>query len=163
MRVSILVASKSQYFSTSDDVIVRGCGLSVTQFLRGIRSSPVASVSIDEFIFGLKEFIDTVRLEQAVLNDCQTLISSFALNMTIFTKFEELCKKVALRDRTIVRVLAEPMKRAAWLVFILGKILIHNRRGDLVDFAYLMAASIHIVVIHAPIHDVSCALEEEYG
>ena len=110
MRTAILVASKSQFFQTIDNVMIRGSGLSVTQFLRGspviryvfppaIPNSLTPSNSIDDFIYNLKTFIDSVRLDQSVITDCKYIIREFALSSTIFSKFEEYWNRLGIRDK----------------------------------------------------------------
>ncbi len=145
MRNAILVASKSQYFSTTDNVVVRGSGLAVTQFLRG-----TPAIGINEFIHGLKDFIETVKIDQAVKIDCISLLNDFALDMTLFSKFEEIWEKLAVKDKTISTDLADKLKKITWIIFILGKVRILNRKNDLVDSAYLLAAAIHVVAVHSP-------------
>ena len=47
----------------------------------------------------MKDFINHVRLDSAVINDCNYIIREFALSSTIFTKFEEVWNKLGIRDR----------------------------------------------------------------
>ena len=55
----------------------------MTQFLRG-----TPAVSIEDFIYRLKDVVNTVKIEQAVMNDCTTLMTDFARDTTLFEKFE---------------------------------------------------------------------------
>ena len=98
--------------------MIRGSGLSVTQFLRG--SPPITYAldfylllskyqflvlildnlyRIDEFIYHMRDFVDTVKLDQAVVTDCQYIIREFALSFTVFTKFEEIWNKLGIKDK----------------------------------------------------------------
>ncbi len=54
---------------------------------------------IDEFVFNLREFVRVVKVEPPVHNDCTNIINSFAMALTLFTKFEEMWEKVGFRDR----------------------------------------------------------------
>jgi hypothetical protein len=47
----------------------------------------------------MKDFIDTVKLDQAVITDCAYIIREFALSLTVFTKFEEIWGKLGIKDR----------------------------------------------------------------
>jgi len=58
-----------------------------------------ADYSIDEFIYNLRDFIDTVKLDISVITDCNYIINEFALSYTVFTKFEEIWNKLGIRDR----------------------------------------------------------------
>jgi hypothetical protein len=55
--------------------------------------------SIDELIYNLKDFIETVKLDPAVITDCTYIIREFALSITIFTKFEEIWAKLGIKDK----------------------------------------------------------------
>ena len=57
--------------------------------------------SIDDFIYNLRDFVHNVRVDAGVLTDCTTVINSFALSMTIFTKFEDLWKLIGFKDRYV--------------------------------------------------------------
>ncbi|MFS8159829.1 MAG: hypothetical protein ACMG6E_06395 [Candidatus Roizmanbacteria bacterium] len=47
----------------------------------------------------MKDFIDTVKLDPAVITDCTYIIREFALSITIFTKFEEIWAKLGIKDK----------------------------------------------------------------
>ena len=54
---------------------------------------------IDEFIYNLRDFRDTVKLDQAVVTDCSYIIREFALSLTLFNKFEEIWNKLGIKDK----------------------------------------------------------------
>lgn len=78
-------------------------------------------IRIEEFIFYLKLFIDTVRLDQVVIDDCKTLIDDFQLSLSLFNKFNELWKNINFKDRFLNKDLEVKMKNFAWLIFITSK------------------------------------------
>ena len=51
---------------------------------------------------------------------------------------------------SIERECEEYLKKTAWLIFIIAKVRILQRRGDIFEFAYMIAATIHIVVMNSP-------------
>jgi len=55
--------------------------------------------SVDEFIYYLKEFTQTVKIDPSVQTDCMTLINHFILALTIFNKFEEIWGLLGVKDR----------------------------------------------------------------
>ena len=70
--------------------------------------------------------------------------------MTIFAKFEDLWTKVSVKDSSLMKDVADKLKKITWAIFILSKFRILNRKGSPLDFAYLVAAAIHVVIVHAP-------------
>ena len=69
----------------------------------------------------MKLFIDTVRLDQVVIDDCKTLIDDFQLSLSLFNKFNELWKNINFKDRFLNKDLEVKMKNFAWLIFITSK------------------------------------------
>jgi hypothetical protein len=55
--------------------------------------------SIDEFVYNLRDFIDTVQLDHAVVTECTYIVKEFALSTTIYGKFEEIWTKLGIKDR----------------------------------------------------------------
>lgn len=102
-----------------------------------------------------------VQLESAVITDCDTIIRDFALSLTIFTKFEEIWKKIGINDKSLNKACTDKLKKTAWLIFIIAKVRILQRRGDLVDFAYLLVSVIYFVMLLAP-DEVVCDVLEKF-
>mmetsp|Transcript_556 Transcript_556/g.603 ORF Transcript_556/g.603 Transcript_556/m.603 type:complete len:133 (+) Transcript_556:323-721(+) len=89
-------------------------------------------------------------MDPEIITACNDLIRKFALSLTIFTKFEDLWSKLGIQDRTLNTDCSEKIKKICWLVFIIGKVRILQRRGDIVEFVYLLAATVYIVNIYLP-------------
>jgi len=47
----------------------------------------------------LKALLEQVRLDRVVISECQILIKDFGLAMTVFAKFEEVWKKLGIKDK----------------------------------------------------------------
>ena len=52
-------------------------------------------------------------------DECKTLIDDFSLALTLFTKFDELWKKIGIRNRE--KDCEGRIKQVAWLIFITAK------------------------------------------
>jgi len=144
MRCSILAASKMQVYPTVSGTTSQfyGCGLSISQFLRG---SP--SLKIDHFFKNLKHFMDYVELPKEVQNSLQGMINHFAFIVTMFTKYEEILSKVV----TIIpgkNEEFENIKTLGWIIFILGRVNILHKRNEIVESACLLIAVLTFVLGH---------------
>lgn len=77
--------------------------------------------SIQEFVYSLKQFIEHVRLDPVVVEDCKNLIDDFSLALTLFNKFDEVWKKIQIKDRYLNKDCEGKIKNLAWLIFITAK------------------------------------------
>ena len=107
----------------------------------------------------MKDFIDTVKIDSSVITDCTYILREFALSTTIFAKFEELWTKIGIKDKSLNKDCSEKLKKLGWLIFIIAKVRILQRRGDIVEFAYMIVAVLHILIMNAP-QEVTCDLIE---
>ena len=69
----------------------------------------------------LKSFIEQVKLDKVVVSECQILIKNFGLAMTVFTKFEEIWKKIGIKDKSLNKDCALKIRNLAWIMFIIAK------------------------------------------
>jgi hypothetical protein len=58
----------------------------------------VLTLSLDEFVYNLRQFIDKVKTEDVVFNDIKSLTQNFAVSQTIFAKFTEIWKQLDIKD-----------------------------------------------------------------
>jgi hypothetical protein len=49
---------------------------------------------VDEFIHGLKDFIELITLDAQAKSECKIVIEDFALALAVNHKFEEIWKKI---------------------------------------------------------------------
>ncbi len=151
MRCSILAASKMQVYPTvTEGTSFRGCGLPVTQFLRGTPSftySPLDSLgSIDFFFQSLKHFIEYVHLPTEVQHGLQSMINHFAFILTMFTKYEEVVTRTGVASKLDD---SENLKTLGWLVFILARVHVLHRRNEVVECACLLIAVLTLMLGHS--------------
>lgn len=85
---------------------------------------------------------------------------SVALNF--YQKFTHFWNKINITDTTLNKATSEPLKKIAWIIFILAKVRILQRRGDFVEIVYLLCVILHTIVLHCP-PDVSCELIEKFN
>ena len=145
MRCSILAASKMQVYPTVSGASAPfyGCGLSISQFLRG-----TPSLKIDHFFQSLKHFMDYVHLPPEVQHSLQSMINHFAFILTMFTKYEEVFAKTLAAVVTSRPEDVENIKTLGWLIFILGRVHVLHKRNEIVECACLLIAVLTIVLGH---------------
>ncbi len=69
----------------------------------------------------MKQFIDILKLDNSVLDDCKNLIDEFQLSLTLFTKFDEMWKRLGIKDRYLNKEVEIKLRNIAWLIFIIAK------------------------------------------
>ncbi len=85
------------YPTVDSNSTVRGCGISVNQFLRGPPPIP-----IDYFLANLRKFLELVNIEKEVRDEFQSLINNFAFSLTIFTKYEEIFNRLSITSQYLL-------------------------------------------------------------
>lgn len=64
----------------------------------------ILTVSIEEFIFYMKLFIDYVRLPQQLYDRIKDLSEDFTRSLSLFNKFEEIwSKRIGMKDAILQR------------------------------------------------------------
>lgn len=76
---------------------------------------------IEDFIMSMKYFIEVVKLDAEVLEDCKNLIDDFQLALTLYNKFNEIWKKLGIKDKYLNKDCEGKIKNFAWLIFITAK------------------------------------------
>eukprot|EP01022_Parablepharisma_sp_SALTPOND_P014821 TRINITY_DN205_c0_g3_i3.p1 TRINITY_DN205_c0_g3~~TRINITY_DN205_c0_g3_i3.p1 ORF type:complete len:933 (+),score=77.64 TRINITY_DN205_c0_g3_i3:3512-6310(+) len=150
MRCSILAASKMQVYPTVSGTSTQfyGCGLSISQFLRGTPSLKYSWLSknrVDHFFQSLKHFMDYVHLPPDVQHSLQSMINHFAFILTMFTKYEEVLAKAAGAGKPED---VDNIKTLGWLIFILGRIHVLHKRNEIVECACLLIGVLTLVLSH---------------
>lgn len=57
------------------------------------------SFSVEDFIYHLRLFLDTVQLDQIVYSECQIIIKEIGLAVTVYNKFFDIWTKVGIKDK----------------------------------------------------------------
>ena len=100
---------------------------------------------IHTFVRKLKEFIKIIQIDDRASPDIHSIINSYAFSLTLYNKFEDVCTKLKL--------VSEPMKQIKkfmWIVFILAKINILQRRCDIVECACMLLGTFHVFLSLMP-------------
>lgn len=69
----------------------------------------------------MKQYIGYVRLDSEVMDYCSKLLNDFSLATTMFNKFDEVWRKIHIKDRTMSKDCEGRLRNLAWLIFIIAR------------------------------------------
>lgn len=101
------------------------------------------------------------NLEKLVTQECVKVQNKLGLNIHFYEKFTTLWEGLKISDRSVQVSAETPIKKLAWLIFILGKQKILNGGEDISEMAYLLYACLYWVIILCP-SNVNCELIERF-
>ena len=131
VRCAILVAYKATKKRGPND---NNLPVSLVSLLSGSNHS-----DIHTFIRKLKEFTKVVQIDDRANPDIQSIINSYAFSLTLYNKFEEVCNKLKLFSENLKQV-----KNFMWIIFILARINILQRRSDIVECACMLLGTFYV-------------------
>ena len=143
VRCAIYVALKE--INGQSQGMERNTGVSVTQLLKGPQATDLHS-----FMFRLKEFAEVISLEEHCAGELQQMFNSFAFSLMLFTKFEEIWTKLELSDVTGREENIMEIKQFAWLLYLIVRVNILQRRTDLVECACMLIGVLYCLVTTLP-------------
>jgi hypothetical protein len=138
VRCAILTAYKIMKKRSNND---SESPLSLVSLLSGPHQTDIHS-----FIRKLKEFIKFVPMDERASPDINSIINSYAFSLTLYNKFEDVCSKLRLGTDNLRQV-----KRFMWIIFILARINILQRRCDIVECACMLLGTFHVFLALLPV------------
>ena len=143
VRCAIYVALKE--INGQSQGAERNTGVAVTQLLRGPQA-----IDLHSFMFRLRDFLDVITLEDNCAGELQQMFNSFAFSLILFTKFEEIWGKLELADCTGRDENIMEIKQFAWLLYLIVRVNILQRRTDVVECACMLIGVLYCVVTTLP-------------
>jgi retinoblastoma-associated protein len=138
VRCAVLIAYKSAALTLP----TRDSQLSVSKLL--------GSGDTYACILQLKDFIRKGLVNEAASRDLQSLINVFAFCMTFYAKFEELWAKLEVIDHSHRPEALKELKQVTWLVFILARVNLCQKRTEVVECACMLVAALNFLVSYLP-------------
>ena len=91
------------------------------------------------------------------MTQCNQVCYEYQTSLKMFNKFDNIWQKLDLKDKNIEKACEENLKKTAWLVYIVAKHSIFeeeaklNMHGNhsLLEFAFLILAVLHTVILHS--------------
>jgi Retinoblastoma-associated protein B domain/Retinoblastoma-associated protein A domain/Domain of unknown function (DUF3452) len=133
VRCAILAAYKSSKKRSGTD---NDTPLTLFNLLSG-----PSSADIHTFIRKLKEFLKVVQIDERVNSDLQAVINSYAFSLTLYNKFDEVWEKLQINRED-----SKKIKDFSWIVFILSKINILQRRSDMIECACMLLGTFEVIL-----------------
>lgn len=149
-RCAILIAYKTSKRRT---MIENEEPLSLSSLLLGPQPADTHT-----FIRKLKEFLKVVQIDERVNSDFQALINSYAFSLTLFNKFEAVWEKLQISCEE-----SKKIKDFTWLVYILSRVNILQRRCEIVECACMLLGAFFLMLSLLPAGVSKCLPSESLG
>ena len=104
-------------------------------------------------MFSLKPFCEVVSLEKNCAAEVQQMINAYAFSMMLFSKFEENWAKLELTDSTGRTTNVCKIKEFAWLLYLIVRVNILQRRTDLEECACMLIGVLYFVATTLPANE----------
>lgn len=137
VRCAILAASK---MSKKRNITESDSPLSLINLLSGPQPA-----DIHTFIRKLKEFLKVIQIDDRANSDIQAIVNAYAFALTLYNKFEEVWDKFK-----VTREDSKKIKDFTWVVFILARINILQRRCDIVECACMLLGTFQVILSILP-------------
>ncbi|CAG9320736.1 unnamed protein product [Blepharisma stoltei] len=159
VKCAILAASKSTYINSSSESSIQLAPVSLNALLSGSLAS-----DIQTFVIRLKEFIKAVNLDDQPRSEIHRIISNFAFSLTLFNKFKEIWNALQISGPDDI---VEQIKDMTWIIYILSKINLLQRRTEIIECACMMLGTLQFMLMNlsseistkAPISDQDACLK----
>jgi len=152
VRCAVLIASKTTSVQTVGGDFLRGTQVSLSKLL--------GSIDTHVFILQLKDFLRKGLIDEADARDINKLINVFAFCMTFHAKFEEIWTKLNFNDRSHRPEALSLLKQATWLVYILARVNLCQKRTEVVECACMLIGALNFTLMHLP-KSISTSLEPD--
>jgi hypothetical protein len=133
LRVALLAAAKTSHAQSGESA--RNSSISLMKLLQG-----PPSIDLQQFMIRLKEFSEQVHIPEPAKTEIMCILNNFAFSLMFFKKYEEVWKNL-IGDRVEVEV-----KETGWLLFILTRINLLQRRTDMKECANMLVSVIHVIL-----------------
>lgn len=133
-RCAVLAASRLVSSASRTDT---ASVVSLTQVLGDLET-----VDMHAFLLCLKKFTEKVPMQDSVKLQLTSIKTGFAFAYTFYRKFEEIWQSFSLED--------DLSRHLAWLLFLVCKSNLLNRRTEVVDCSFILISTLHFTLTRYP-------------
>lgn len=141
-RCAVLIAAKTTMVRTVGGEVVRGSQVSLANLL--------GPVDTHDFILQLKDFLRKGLTDEADARELNKLINVYAFCMTFHAKYDEIWNKLNFSDRSHRPETLTLLKQVCWLVYILARANLCQKRTEVVECACMLIGAFNFTLQHLP-------------
>jgi hypothetical protein len=133
LRVAMLAAAKTSFAQTGEGT--RNSSVTLMKLLTG-----PPPIDLQAFMLRLREFSELVHIPEPAKTEIMCILNNFAFSLIFFKKYEEVWKSL-IGERIPVEV-----KETGWLLFILSRINLLQRRTDMKECANMLVSVLYTIL-----------------